>query len=97
MKAIFLTRNGQKTIDSVYAAETKAKLAETLEFVEPLPGFISSSSESCVSQVHRRVIRRYFHGIGFPHLNLCLYEYYTRSQRRFVKKTICATACPFPA
>ena len=36
MKAIFLTRNGQKTIDSVYTAETKAALAETLEFVDPL-------------------------------------------------------------
>ena len=28
---------------------------------------ISSSSEAGLSRVRRRVIRRYFHGIGFPH------------------------------
>jgi hypothetical protein len=27
----------------------------------------SSSSEAGLSRVHRRVIRGYFHGIGFPH------------------------------
>ena len=28
----------------------------------------SSSSEDRMSRVHRRVIRRYFHGIGFPYV-----------------------------
>ncbi len=36
MKAVFLTKNGQKGIDKVYAPDTKAKLEKELEFIAPL-------------------------------------------------------------
>ena len=37
-----------------------------------------------VSQVHRRLIRRYFHGIGFPRAP-SLYHQYTRISRKRMK------------
>jgi hypothetical protein len=42
---------------------------------EPPLLYRSSSSEAGLSRVSRRVIRGYFHGIGFPHrLLLCTYS-----------------------